>query len=74
MPDNYTLTHEWLAGDLPVLTAAHADTPTDAPLVLVLHPLGSRKEKMLPGLYALARSRLPSGLAGHAPARRAARR
>jgi pimeloyl-ACP methyl ester carboxylesterase len=54
MPENYTLSHEWLANDLPTLTVACAGLPTDAPLVVVLHPLGSRKEKMLPGLYAFA--------------------
>jgi fermentation-respiration switch protein FrsA (DUF1100 family) len=54
MPENYTLSHAWLADDLPSLTVARADAPADAPLVVVLHPLGSRKEKMLPGLYAFA--------------------
>ena len=56
MPDNYALFHERLADDLPALTITRADVPPDAPLVLVLHPLGSRKEKMLPGLYAFARA------------------
>ena len=50
----FVLTHEQLAGDLPALTVARAGAPSNAPLVLVLHPLGSRKEKMLPGQYALA--------------------
>ena len=52
----YTLTEETLAGDIPALHVAPADAATDAPPVLVLHPLGSRKEKMLPGLLAFARA------------------
>ena len=56
MPVTYTLSEEWLADDLPSLTISRADTAADAPLVVVLHPLGSRKEKMLPGLLALARA------------------
>ncbi len=55
MPE-YTLSHEWLAEDLPSLTVTRADAPADAPVVVVLHPLGSRKEKMLPGLLAFARA------------------
>ncbi len=54
MPNTYTLTHEYLAEDLPVLSVARVDPATNAPLIIVLHPLGSRKEKMLAGLYALA--------------------
>ncbi len=54
MPDNYTLSEEWLAEDLPTLTVTRAGTAADAPVVVVLHPLGSRKEKMLPGLLAFA--------------------
>ena len=54
MFENYTLYHERLADDLPTLTVARAGLDRDAPLVIVLHPLGSRKEKMLPGLYAFA--------------------
>ncbi len=56
MPVTYTLSEKWLADDLPSLTISRADTAADAPLVVVLHPLGSRKEKMLPGLLALARA------------------
>ena len=56
MPDNYILSEEWLANDLPTLTVTRADFAADAPLVVVLHPLGSRKEKMLPGLLAFARA------------------
>ncbi len=56
MSENYTLSYELLADDLPALTVDRADAPADAPLVVVLHPLGSRKEKMLPGLLALARA------------------
>jgi len=56
MPDNYMLSHEWLADDLPSLTVTRAGIAADAPVVVVLHPLGSRKEKMLPGLLAFARA------------------
>ena len=56
MTENYTLTWEELPEGLQVLAVARAGLATDAPLVLVLHPLGSRKEKMLPGLYAFARA------------------
>lgn len=52
----YTLSAEMLAGDIPVLLVAPADAAADTPLVVVLHPLGSRKEKMLPGLLAFARA------------------
>ena len=55
MPEHYTLSHEWLAEDLPTLSVASAGSDADSPLVLVLHPMGSRKEKMLAGLYAFAR-------------------
>ena len=54
MPNTYTLTHEYLGGDLPALSVAPAGVASNGPLVIVLHPLGSRKEKMLAGLYALA--------------------
>ena len=54
MAENYTLSHEWLAGDLPSLSVAREGLGANAPWVIVLHPLGSRKEKMLPGLYAFA--------------------
>ena len=53
MREHYTLTHEWLAG-VPALTVAPDGSAADAPVVVVLHPLGSRKEKMLGGLYAFA--------------------
>ena len=56
MPDNYILSEEWLADDLPTLTVTRAGVAADAPVVVVLHPLGSRKEKMLPGLLAFARA------------------
>lgn len=52
--ENYTLSPALLAGDLPTLTLARAGLAEDAPLVIVLHPLGSRKEKMLAGLYGFA--------------------
>ncbi len=55
MPE-YILSEERLADDLPSLAVARADAPADAPLVVVLHPLGSRKEKTLPGLLAFARA------------------
>ena len=54
MTDQYLLSHEWLAEDLPTLTVARKGLPADAPLVIVVHGLGGRKERMLPGLYALA--------------------
>lgn len=53
---DYTLSAETLAGDIPVLRVASAERGAEAPLVVVLHPLGSRKEKMLPGLLAFARA------------------
>ena len=55
MAETYTLTHEMAAGDLPCLSAARDGLAADAPLVVLLHGLGSRKEALLPGLYALAR-------------------
>jgi len=55
MPE-YALKAETLAGDVPALRVAPADGAAALPLVVVLHPLGSRKEKMLPGLLALARA------------------
>jgi len=54
MPKTLTLTSEVLAGDIPCLIAAPLNLPTKAPLVFILHGLGSRKEKMLTGLYELA--------------------
>ncbi len=53
---NYTLSTETLAGDIPALLVAPADAAAEKPLVVVLHPMGSRKEKMLPGLLAFARA------------------
>ena len=51
----YTLSAQTLAGDLPALLVFPAEAAAaDLPLVIVLHPLGSRKEKMLPGLLAFA--------------------
>ena len=55
MSESYSLSAETLAGDLPVLRVAPVGA-ADAPLIVVLHPLGSRKEKMLPGLLAFARA------------------
>lgn len=56
MAERYMLSHEWLAGNLPGLVVGREGLRTDAPLVLVLHGLGSRKEKMLPALYEFART------------------
>ncbi|MGI4790688.1 MAG: alpha/beta hydrolase family protein [Janthinobacterium lividum] len=56
MAENYTLSQDVLAGDLPTLTIARDDLAKDAPLVIALHGLGGRKETMLPGLYAFARA------------------
>ena len=55
---NYTLTHEVVADGLPGLSVARADLADDAPLAFVLHGLGSHKERMLTGLYDLARAGL----------------
>lgn len=49
-----TLTLETLTGDIPCLVAAPLNLPPEAPLVFILHGLGSRKEKMLTALYELA--------------------
>ncbi len=54
MSKTLTLTSEVLAGDIPCLVAAPLDLPGEAPVVFILHGLGSRKEKMLAGLYELA--------------------
>ena len=56
MAERYTLSHEWLAGDLPVLTVNREELLPDAPLVLVLHGLGGSKERMLFALYEFART------------------
>ncbi len=55
MPETYALTHERHTGDVPCLIAARDGLPPDAPLVFVLHGLGSHKEKMLAVLYEFAR-------------------
>lgn len=80
---DYTLTHDVLDGDLPSLAVARAGLADDAPRVLVLHGLGSHKERMLAGLYALAQRGLRAfaldlrlhgeraGAAGHEAALRA---
>jgi len=54
MVERYALSHEWLAGDLPSLVVGREGLGTDAPLLIALHGLGSRKEKMLPALYEFA--------------------
>ena len=54
MKKTLTLTLETLAGDIPCLVAAPLNLAPEAPLVFVLHGLGSRKEKMLTALYELA--------------------
>ncbi len=56
MTEDYALTWEGLAEGLRILTVARAGLAADAPLIVVLHPMGSRKEKMLSGLYAFARA------------------
>ncbi len=50
---SFTLTADVL-DTIPYLELAPSDLSADAPTVLVLHGLGSRKEKMLPIAYALA--------------------
>ena len=47
-----------MADGLPGLLVARADLADDAPLAFVLHGLGSHKERMLTGLYDLARAGL----------------
>ena len=54
MKKTLTLTLETLVGEIPCLVAAPLNLPPGAPLVFVLHGLGSRKEKMLTALYELA--------------------
>ena len=54
MPEAYALAADTIAG-LPCLTLAGRETPTDAPLAVILHGLGRHKESTLAGLYALAR-------------------
>ena len=56
MAERYTLSHEVLAGDLPVMVVSQEGLPADAPLVVMLHGLGGHKERMLPGLYEFARA------------------
>lgn len=53
MTETYALTSERI-DDIPCLSVAPAGLAASAPLVLVLHGLGGRKEKTLPALYALA--------------------
>ena len=55
MPENYSLSAAMLDGDVPAIRVVPIGI-VNAPLVIVLHPLGSRKEKMLPGLLAFARA------------------
>lgn len=50
---SFRLTSERLS-DIPFLTLAPEDAPASPPTVLVLHGLGSFKEKILPTLYAFA--------------------
>lgn len=55
MAETYVMTAEKSAGDVPCLIVAREGLAVDAPLVLMLHGLNSRKEKMLPALYEFAR-------------------
>ena len=55
MPQTYALVSEHVDGDIPCLSVVRTDLTPDAPVGLVLHGLGGRKEKMLSALYALAR-------------------
>ncbi len=55
MAERYTLSHERLTGDLPVLVVSREVLGADAPLALVLHGLGGSKERMLFALYEFAR-------------------
>lgn len=55
MAETYTLSHEWIAGDLPCLSVAREDRASGAPLIVVLHGLRSCKEALLPSLYEFAR-------------------
>lgn len=54
MVERYTLSHEWLAGDLPSLIVMPEGLSGDVPLVVVMHGLGSHKEKLLSVLYEFA--------------------
>ncbi len=56
MAERYALSHEWLAEDLPALVVVREGLGADAPLLIALHGLGGRKEKMLPALYEFART------------------
>lgn len=56
MAERYALSHEWPAGDLPGLVVLREGLQADAPMVIALHGLGGRKEKMLPALYEFART------------------
>lgn len=55
MSDAYLLTTH-RAGDVPYLMLTPHGDDRDCPTVLVLHGLGSRKERVLPTLYAFARA------------------
>ena len=55
MPEAINLNSETVDGEIPCLIAAQTRLPADAPLALILHGLGSRKEKMLLALYEFAR-------------------
>lgn len=55
MSETYVVKSEMAAGTVPCLTVSRAQLPSEAPLVLMLHGLNSRKEKMLPALYEFAR-------------------
>lgn len=54
MAQTYTLTLDHAADDLPFLMVSPSGV-SDAPVVLLLHGLGGRKENYLPSLYAFAR-------------------
>ena len=54
MTKTCALVSEHVDDDIPCLSVAPANLSSSAPLVLMLHGLGGRKEKMLPALYAFA--------------------
>lgn len=54
MANNYRLSDESIAGNIPALILAREGLPSDAPLVITLHGLGSHKERLLGGLYEFA--------------------
>ena len=53
MPETYTLTHTTL-GDLPCLFLGREGLRKSAPSIIVLHGLGSYKERLLSTLYHFA--------------------